>query len=171
MATNNPPEYLLVGTIVRPHGVRGELAMRTLTDYPERLLSADVLYIGADYLPHQVKRVRKHSDGLLVHFESLADRNDAEHYRKEPVFIHIDEAIPLEDGEYYLYQVEGIRVVTDEGEELGHLTDYIETGANDVYIITAEDGQELLIPAIPDVILNVDLEAQVMTVHLLEGLR
>ena len=164
------PEYLIVGEIIRPHGVRGDVAMKSLTAYPERLGDIEQLYVGADHVPYRVKRIRPHQSGMLILFQGIADRNQAEELRGEMVYIHLDDAIPLEDGEYYLYQIEGIRVVTDEGQELGHLTDYIETGANDVYIITTSEGGEVLIPAIPDVIQAVDLDAHVMTVRLLDGL-
>lgn len=164
------PEYLIVGEIIRPHGVRGEVAMKAVTAYPERLSEIETLYVGEDFTPYRVKRARHHRAGMLLLFESIADRDQAEELRGQTVYIHIDDAIPLEEGEYYLYQLEGIRVVTDKGVELGELTDYIETGANDVYIITTPDGGEVLIPAIPDVIQKIDLEEHTMTVRLLEGL-
>jgi 16S rRNA processing protein RimM len=169
--TGSPePEYLIVGQIIRPHGVRGEVAMKSLTAYPERLGDLERLYVGIDHTPYHVKRIRPHQAGMLILFQGISDRNQAEELRGETVYVHLDDAIPLEDGEYYLYQIEGIRVVTDEGQELGHLTDYIETGANDVYIITTPEGDEVLIPAIPDVIKAVDLDAHVMTIKLLDGL-
>jgi 16S rRNA processing protein RimM len=164
------PEYLIVGEIIRPHGVRGDVAMKSLTAYPERLGDIETLYVGEDFTPYQVKRIRPHQAGMIILFQGLSDRDQAEELRGEMVRIHMDDAVPLEDGEYYLFQIEGIRVVTDEGQELGHLTDYIETGANDVYIITTPEGSEVLIPAIPDVIRQVDLEAHVMTIRLLDGL-
>jgi 16S rRNA processing protein RimM len=164
------PEYLIVGEIIRPHGVRGDVAMKSLTAYPERLGAIKTLYVGEDYTPCRVQRIRPHQAGMLILFQGLADRDQAEELRGEMVYIHMDDAIPLEDGEYYLFQIEGIRVVTDEGQELGHLTDYIETGANDVYIITTPEGNEVLIPAIPDVIQQVDLDVHVMTIKLLDGL-
>lgn len=170
MANHTPPEYLLVGTIVKPHGIRGDVAMRLETDFPERLLEADILYIGAEYTPHEVQRIRRHSSGMLVQLAGINDRNEAEVLRKAAVYIHIDEAIPLEDGEYYLYEIQGIQVVTDAGKILGQLTDFIETGANDVYIVTSDEGGEILLPAIPEVILDVNLEEHVMTVHILDGL-
>lgn len=144
--------------------------MKSLTAYPERLGSIETLYVGEGHTPYRVKRIRPHQSGMLIQFQGISDRNQAEDLRGEMVYIHLDDAIPLEDGEYYLFQIEGIRVITDDGQELGHLTDYIETGANDVYIITTPEGGEVLIPAIPDVIRQVDLDAHVMMVKLLDGL-
>ena len=155
---------------MRPHGVRGEVGMKLITDYPERLSQIGTLYIGPEHQPYLVKRMRRHSTGMIIHLEGLSDRDAAETLRGMFVHIHIDDAIPLEEGEYYLFQIEGIQVITDTGQVLGHLTDLIETGANDVYVITASDGQQILLPAIPEVIQKVDVVAGVMTVHLLEGL-
>lgn len=164
------PEFLIVGRIVRPHGIRGEVAMKLITDYPDRLLDIQTLYLGPQHQPHQVKRIRRHSEGMLIQFTGISDRNQAEQFREMLVYVHIDDAVPLEEGEYYLYQLEGISIVTDTGQILGHLTGLIETGANDVYIVTTPEGGEILLPAIPDVIREVNVSERVMVVHLLEGL-
>jgi 16S rRNA processing protein RimM len=144
--------------------------MKVLTEYPERLSGVDALYVGPDYRPLHLERTRQHQTGLLVKFKGISDRNAAEEMRNQFVYVHIDDAIPLEEGEVYLYQIEGMQVVTDEGETLGRVTDYIETGANDVYIVTTPEGDEILLPAIPQVVVGLDVENKVMTVHLLEGL-
>jgi 16S rRNA processing protein RimM len=159
-----------VGRVVRPHGIRGEIAMKVMTDYPERLTGLETLYLGPDHEPYVVERIRTHKIGLLVKFEQIDDREEAETLREQFVHVHISDAVPLEEGEYYLYELEGIEVVTEDGEVLGRLTDYIQTGANDVYIITTPEEKEILIPAIPDVILDVDVKDKKMTVRLLEGL-
>lgn len=165
------PEFLLVGRIIRPHGVRGEVGMRLMTEHPEHLLSLKKLYLGPEHKPYLVARMRRHQDGMIIQFVEIKDRDQAELLRETMVYIHVQDAIPLEDGEYYLFQIEGILVVTEEGEELGRLTGLIETGANDVYVVTTPAGGELLLPAIPDVIRKVDVDAGRMTVKLLEGLR
>jgi 16S rRNA processing protein RimM len=144
--------------------------MLVMTDHPERLNKIETLYVGNNRLPYQVKQMRRHKKGVIILFREIADRNDAETLRGQFVYIHIKNAVPLEEGEYYLYQIEGIKVITDTGEELGRLTDLIETGANDVYVVTTPDSRELLLPAIPEVIRQVDIPAGIMTVHLLDGL-
>lgn len=144
--------------------------MKALTDYPERLTGVETLYLGPDYEPFVVERLRTHKLGLLVKFEEIADREEAEALREQFVHVHISDAVPLEEGEYYLYELEGMQVVSEDGEVLGKLTDYIQTGANDVYIITTPEEKEILLPAIPDVILDVDVKEKKMTVRLLEGL-
>lgn len=144
--------------------------MKIITAYPERLPQIETLYLGAEYHPYSIKRMRRHMDGMIIQLEGVSDRNKAETLRGMFVHIHIDDAVPLEKGEYYLFQIEGMRVVADTGQELGRLTDLIETGANDVYVVTTPDDREILLPAIPEVIERVDTIAGVMTVHLLEGL-
>jgi len=164
------PEYLLVGRIVRPHGVRGEVLMRVITDYPEHLFGVETLYLGDRHTPYRVRSVRSHNHGLLITFDVLGDRSDAEAMRATDVFIHITDAVPLEQGEYYLFELEGISVVSEDGQPVGRLTGFLETGANDVYIVTTTGGTELLLPVIPSVILDVNIAERVMTVHLLDGL-
>lgn len=168
---SSEPEFLVVGRIVRPHGVRGEVGMKLMTDHPEHLLQVKTLHVGTNHQPYAVTRMRRHQTGMIIHLSGLTDRDMAETLREQFVHVHIDDAVPLEDGEYYLFQIEGIQVVAEDGESLGHLSGLLETGANDVYVITTPDGGELLLPVIPDVIKKVDVPAGVMTVHLLDGLR
>lgn len=159
-----------MGNIARAHGVRGEVGMKLITSYPERLREIKTLYVGPGYEPYHLKRMRRHRGGAIIQFNEINDRNVAETLKGMLVYVHIDDAIPLEDGEFYLFQIEGIRVVTDTGEELGHVTGLLETGANDVYVVTTPEGHEVLLPDIPQVIKQVDLAAELMTVHLMDGL-
>ena len=143
--------------------------MQIITAYPERLPQIETLYVGPDYAPHRAETIRRHGSAMLIRFEGILDRESAEIFRDQLVYISIEDAVPLEDGEYYLFQLHGINVVTDDGETLGTLSDVLETGANDVYVIDTPDG-ELLLPAIPDVIKKVDIAGRVMIVHIIEGL-
>lgn len=163
-------DYLVVGEVLRPHGVRGELRMRVMTNYPQRLGELDKLYFGPEHTSHRLLGVRPHRGALLLRLDGIADREAAEHFREMLVYVHISEAVPLEDGEYYLFQLVGLEVVTDDGRVLGNLVDVIETGANDVYVVRGPDDAEILLPAIPQVIVNVDVPGGRMIVHLLEGL-
>jgi 16S rRNA processing protein RimM len=164
------PEFLVVGRIIKPHGIRGDLAMKVITDYPERLPEIETLYVGPAFEPYQVKRVRFHAGGTLMLFKGVEDRNAAELLRGMLVYVHIDDAVPLEEGEYYLFQIIGAQVVTGDGRVIGTLTDFLETGANDVYVITSPDNKEILIPVIPEVIKQVDVDKKVVTINLLDGL-
>jgi len=103
--------------------------------------------------------------------EGCTDRNKAERWRGAEIKIRFEEAQPLEAGVYYHWQILGLKVVTEQGGELGTVQEILETGANDVYIVRSEAGGELLLPAIPDVILEVNLEAARMIVRLIPGLR
>src|SRR5688572_296715 len=126
---SSEPEFLLVGRVARPHGVRGEVGMLLMTEHPEHLLTLKKLYVGSEYKPYKVERMRRHHNGMIIHFAGFTNRDHAEALRDQMIYISIKDAIPLEDGEYYLYQIEKMRVVSDEGEELGRVTGLIETGA------------------------------------------
>lgn len=143
--------------------------MKILTDHPERLPAQETLYVGPTHAPHQVVSARRHRGAMLLLFAGITDREMAATYQGQFVYIRLDDAAPLEEGEFYLFQLQNIRVVTDGGEELGRLVDFIETGANDVYIVHGPRG-EVLLPAIPEVIIEVDVVARRMVVHLIDGL-
>lgn len=159
-----------MGRVLRPHGVRGELLLESLTDFPQHLAEVDTVYLGDEAAPHPLAAARVHRDQLLLRLADCSDRDSAEQYRGQLVQIEADEAAPLPPGSYYHHQLLGCRVVSDEGEDLGELVDILETGANDVYVVAAPGG-ELLLPAIQTVILSIDLDARRVTAHLLEGLR
>ncbi len=163
-------QLLAVGRVVRPHGVRGELLVDTLTDFPEHLSEVTTVYLGDAAEPHPLAAVRLNRYQLILRLGDCADRDCAEQYRRQVVQIVAEAAAPLPPGHYYHHQLIGCRIVSDEGEDLGELVDVLETGANDVYVVSTPNG-ELLLPAISSVILNIDIEARRITAHLLEGLR
>jgi len=163
-------DYLAIGRVIRPHGVHGEMLVERLTDFPEQLPHRPTLYVGDSYEPHPLKKASLHGEHLLIQFADCPTRDAAEAFRRKLLFIPADQAAPLPPGKFYQHQVVGLRVVTDTGEELGEVVDLLETRANDVYIVQGPSG-EILLPAIKSVILNIDPAQQVMTVHLLEGLR
>lgn len=169
------PKYLAIGEILRPHGIRGELRLRILTDYPERIAHLETVYLGesassSKLTPFQVQGNRMNSGYGLLKLRGIEDRDAADRLRGLFVLVDIDHAVPLEEGEFYLYQLIGIRVLLDDGQELGTLTEVLETGANDVYIVASPGYGEVLIPAIPDTILSTDIDGGMMTVRLPEGL-
>lgn len=169
------PRYLLLGEILRPHGVRGEVRMRVLTDFPERISTLEAVYVGRgpaspDVTRYRVKHMRMHQAYGLLKLDGVNDRNQAELLRDLFVMVPIEHAVPLEEGEFYLFQLIGLRVQTAAGETLGVLSDVIETGANDVYVVDSPTYGEILLPAIDDVIVHTDIAAGVMIVNLIEGL-
>lgn len=164
------PAFLLVGRLQRPHGVRGEMLMAVMTDFPERLKPGVVLYMGNRYQPVEITRFRHHNKGTLVTLEGYHSRQDVEHLRNQDLFVKVEDRPPLEEGEYYLHELIGMGVVTDQGEALGRVAEMIETGANDVFVVRPEEGQDVLLPFTDEVILAIDVPNKQMTVHLLEGL-
>jgi 16S rRNA processing protein RimM len=169
------PDYLLLGEILRPHGIRGELRLKILTDYPERVARMKTVYVGsdanqADATPYSVESARLHKQFLLLTLTEIQDRSEAEMLRGQFVMVDIDNAVPLEDDEIYLYQLIGLTVKTESGEELGEIKDVIETGANDVYVISSNKYGEVLIPAHDETIIEIDTDAEIVTVKLPDGL-
>lgn len=164
------PVFLAIGRLRRPHGVRGEINMEVLTDFPERLRPGMQLYIGPDYRSIHLKSRRWHRDSLLVSFKGYEDREQIGELRSQIVYVPVDDRPPLEEGEYYHHQLLGLRVIDEEGRLLGELKEILETGANDVYVVLPESGPSILIPAIYPVILEINLEEGEMRVHLLPGL-
>lgn len=168
------PRYLAVGQVLCPHGVRGEVRVRILTDYPERLERHAYFYLAYPTSPEEaqryaVERVRIRGGVLLLKLGGCNDRNSAEMLRGMLVQIPTADAVPLEEGEYYYFQLIGVQVETDAGEPLGEVVEVLGTGANDVYVVQGPRG-EVLLPAISSVVLALDLDARRMVVRLLPGL-
>ncbi len=168
------PRFLAVGRVSRPHGVRGELRVVLLTDYPGRLGQHAYFYLASPDSPEMVRRypvekLRRHKEVLLLKLGGCDDRNGAEELRGQLVQIPTEEAVPLEEGEYYDFQLIGVKVEAESGESLGQVVEVLKTGANDVYIVRGSWG-EVLLPAVKDVVLKLDIEARQMVVHLLPGL-
>ncbi|HAV76129.1 MAG TPA: 16S rRNA processing protein RimM [Anaerolineae bacterium] len=163
------PLYLSVGFLRRPHGLQGEIIMDLHTDFPERMKKGRNLYVGEKYKPMTLTNVRPHQAGLLVKFKGIETPEDAGLYRNQWVFVQSKD-VPLPDGQYYKHELIGLKVVDENGNPLGELAEILETGANDVYLVRDDSGRELLLPNIPSVILDLDVGARSMRVHLLEGL-
>lgn len=128
------------------------------------------VFVGEQYQSKVFANRRPHAKGLLIRFDGVDTLDDAGLYRNTWVYVPAANRPELPKGEYYHHQLLGLNVITDEGQELGMLADIIETGANDVYIVRDADGNEVLLPAIPSVILDVKIADRQMQVHLLDGL-
>ena len=162
--------YLAIGFLRRPHGVSGEIIMDLHTDFPERIKSGRKVYIGETYQAETIESVRVHGKGLLVTLSGCKTPETVGRFRNQWVYVKTGEVPPLPKGQHYKYELINLDVVDDDGNPLGKLVEILETGANDVYIVRNESGREILLPAIPSVILNVDMESRLIKVHLLEGL-
>lgn len=165
-------DFLTLGRIVAPHGIRGEVKVRILTDDIEFVFELEEVYLGQETpQPYAVKGVRLHKGMLLLMLEGVSTRNDAEALRGEYVVIPREWVPPLGEDEYYVHQLIGLRAMTTEGEELGRVADVMFTnGANDVYVIRGERYGEVLIPAIRQVVKEIDLEKGEMLIELMDGL-
>jgi 16S rRNA processing protein RimM len=163
---------MAVGRIAGAHGIRGEVKVESLTDYPERFRSGSRLYLGSEHeaRPVQVTGSRPHQSFMLLKLDVTPDRSAAEQLVGQYLLIAEEDAMPLGEHENYAHDLLGLNVETPAGRVLGKLTDILSTGANDVYIATGPDGKEILIPALRQVVLTVDLPGQRMVVELPEGL-
>lgn len=169
------PSHLIIGEVLRPHGIHGEVRVRILTDHPERIAQLGTVYLGSgvgakDLKPYSLEKVRLTPEYGLFKFHGIDDRNAADRLRQRTMMIDIENAVPLEAGEFFLYQLIGLNVLLEDGRSLGHIAEVIETGANDVYVIKPSEGKDLLIPAIPDVVLKTDVQAGTMLIRPLPGL-
>lgn len=169
-ATDTPPERLMIGIIGAPHGTNGEMRVRIISDFPERLATLTHVYIGDDPQRRRLRSLRGASPTAILRVNGVSSRNEAALYRGMPLYMDIRDAKPLDEGEYYWHQLIDMTVVTPDGETLGILTSILQTGANDVYVIAQPDGAELLLPAIKDVVLDIDVPNKRMVAKPLEYL-
>lgn len=162
--------FLVIGQITKPHGVRGEVRVIPHTDLPERFTWLETVYVGEiNPRPIKVEGARLHQNMILLKLVGVDDRNQAELLRGEWLQVPEAEALPLAEDEYYLYQLEGLIVRTETGEDLGVLVEVIETGANNVFLVRGPRG-EVLLPDTAEVIQEIDFENGRIIVHLLAGL-
>jgi len=162
------PERLVVGRIVKPHGIRGEVSVEVYSDAPERFERGARLD-AEDGRAFTVTAARPHQGRLLVLFEQIADRNAAEEARGIVLSIPASEARALSAGSYYPHQLEGITVVDEEGEEVGVWVRALESPAHDVWVIRS-GGREVLVPAVRDVVRDVNLDERRIVISVLPGL-
>jgi len=165
-------DMLQVGVITQTHGVRGEVKVYPTTDNAERFkeLKKVVLDTGKEPLPLEIESVKFFKQFVILKFKGIDNINDIERYKRCPLLVTREEAVELEEDEYFIADMIGMTVATDGGELFGTLKDVIRTGANDVYVIHSDRHGEVLLPAIKDCILEVDIKGRRMTVHLLDDL-
>ncbi|MBE0696179.1 MAG: 16S rRNA processing protein RimM [Anaerolineaceae bacterium] len=159
------PVFLAIGFLRRPHGIKGEIVMDILTDFPERIRTGKKVYVGDEHEPLEIVSLRSHDRALLIRFAGFQTPEEVGRLRNQSVFSKAAELPQLPEGEYYHHQLLGLAVIDEQGKELGILEDILETGANDVYLVKSPAGKELLLPALEDVILDVNLERREMRVR------
>ena len=162
-----------VGVITSTHGVRGEVKVFPTTDDAARFkkLKQVILDTGKEDLELEITGVKFFKNMVILKFKGIDDMDAANKYRQKSLYVTRENAVKLKKNEYFIADLIGLRVTSDEGEELGVIEDVLQTGANDVYIVKGESGEEILFPAIKECIKEVDIEAGTMLVHVLPGLR
>lgn len=166
-------DLLQVGVITTTHGVRGEVKVFPTTDDAARFkkLKQVILDTGKEKIELEIAGVKFFKNLVILKFKGIDDINDVEKYRKKSLYVTRENAVKLKKDEYFIADLIGLKVISDEGEDLGTINDVLQTGANDVYVIKKEGAEELLVPAIKECIKNVDIEGGTMEVHLIPGLR
>jgi len=167
-------KFLLVGHIVKPHGIGGEVGVKSLTERPDlRFRPRAELFIGPDESKLKavvINSVRPHKQGFLVCFDGFCDRSSVEHLRGWEIYIPSDQAVQPEEGCYYHHQLLGLLVKDENGAKLGRVCAIIEMPAQDLLEVESESGKKYLIPIVDQFIREVDLESGSLKVHLPEGL-
>jgi 16S rRNA processing protein RimM len=159
------PLFLAVGFLRRPHGVEGEILMDVVTEHPERLGRNKQVYVGDDHQPLTIENLRETDQAALITFAGITNPEQAALLRNKPVYAKVDALPELPEGTYYHTQLIGLEVIDNQGQNLGILTEILETGANDVYVVVSDDGAETLLPVIEGVVVVVDLEKREMHVN------
>ena len=171
MPKQNETDWATIGQVVAPFGVHGELKVRLLTDIPNRFAGLETIYVGANHLPHSIQSVRPYKGEMIVlKLSGIDDANAAEVLRNQELSIPLSELATLPPGSYYQHDILGLQVITLDGQEIGQIVEIIVTGSNDVYSIKQPDGLQVLIPAIKDVIKQIDLIRRTMHIDPLPGL-
>ena len=165
------PEFLAVGKLLRPHGVKGEIRLAIWTDFPERLVKGTQVFVGKSYEPLNIQSLRGHTSNPIISFVEINNREEGGRLRNQVVYVRTNDLPPLPDGEIYLHQMVGLQVIQDEDSALlGRVVEILETGANHVLVVRRGNGPDVLIPDIDSVVLKVDLENEEIRVRLLPGL-
>ena len=165
-------DLLQVGVITTTHGIKGEVKVFPTTDDKNRFKNLKEVYLdtGKEKILLKVEGCKFFKQFVILKFEGIDNINDIEMYKRCPLLVTRENAVELEEDEYFIADLIGLKILTESGIELGVLNDVISTGANDVYSVKTPDGGEVLLPAIKDCIMDVDMEAGEMIVHLMKGL-
>ena len=165
-------QYFRVGVFANTHGIRGEIKVYPTTDDVSRFrdLKEVILDTKKEPIPLEVEGVKFFKNMVILKFKGIDNINDIEKYKGCDLLVSRENAVPLEEGEFYLADIMGMPVIDEEERELGVIREVLQTGANDVYIIQKKRGGEILLPAIPSCILDIDFENNRTKVHLMPGL-
>jgi 16S rRNA processing protein RimM len=165
-------DFLRIGVIASTHGIRGEVKVFPTTDDKERFLKLKevILDTKKEQIKLTIENIKFFKNMVIVKFKEYNNINDIEKYKGMDLLISRENALPLEEDEYYIADLIGLKVITDKEELLGIIDDVIQTGANDVYVVRTDNGKEILLPYIDECVLNIDLDKGTVLVHIMEGL-
>ena len=165
-------DLLQVGVITATHGIRGEVKVFPTTDDPRRFkkLKTCILDAGREKQELEVESCKFFKQFVILKFKGIDNINDIERYKQCGLFVTREHAVRLKRGEYFIADMIGSKVVDEEEKEFGILKEVLRTGANDVYVVETVDGKEVLLPAIKQCILDIDIEEHIIKVHIMEGL-
>lgn len=163
---------LQVGVITQTHGIKGEVKVFPTTDDPARFrnLKRVIMDTGKERLELEISGVKFLKQYVIVGFQGIDSINDVEKYKGARLYVTRDNAVRLRKDEYFVADLIGMKIVTEDGEPFGTIKDVMATGANDVYVVEREDASEVLLPAIRECVRNIDMEQGVITVHIMDGL-
>lgn len=165
-------ELFRIGVITEPHGIKGEMKVYPTTDDPARVKKIKEIYLdtGKEIIPLHPENSRLQKNLLILKVAEYNDRNDVEGLRKKELFVTRENTVKLQKDEYLISDLIGLKAIDEDGNTVGEITDVLQTGANDVYEITRTDGSELLLPAIKQCVLQVNIEEGYMKVYVMPGL-
>ncbi len=165
-------DFLQIGVISSTHGIKGEVKVFPTTDDVNRFKKLKEVYLdaGKEKLTLHPESVKFFKQFVILKFKEYDNINDVEQFRQKSLLVDRQNAVKLRKDEYFIADLIGLKVITDEEKTLGILKDVLQTGANDVYIVEMEDGKEVLLPAIKECVLKVDVEAGEVLVHVMDGL-
>ena len=165
-------EFLEIGQIVNTFGIKGFVKVNPFTDNINRFDDLKKVYVESNKTKKQyeIEEVKYHKNMVLIKFKGIENPEQADLLRQCYLLVDRADEEPLEEGTYYIVDMIGMDVYTDEGEKLGNIEDIFNTGSNDIYVVKSELGKQILLPAISDVVKNIDMENKKMVVHLISGL-
>lgn len=165
-------KYLEIGQIVNTFGVKGMVKVKPFTDDINRFDKLKKVYIKSNNIKqkYEIEQVKYHKDMVLIKLKGIENLEQADLLRNSYLMINREEEKPLEEGNYYIVDMIGLEVYTEKGKNLGKLEDIFNTGSNDIYVVKNDLGKQILLPAISDVIKQIDLENKKIIVHLIPGL-
>ena len=164
LSPSAPNERIVIGRVGAAHGIRGDLRIIPLTDFPERFPSLREVMVGDELL--HIEQTKPQGRNFLMRFREYGVREEAQRLTGRLLTIPREDAVPLDEGEYYIFDIVGLTVYDTAGEELGTVENVLRTGSNDVYSVRTEDGRELLVPALRTVVRRIDLPEGCMVVEL-----